>query len=87
MLYNVNLSVKILFIRTVLIYGYQNYPSLSKNLNLSKIIKLKNLFKFDLGYADHSPTGLLETIYNVATAISHKANFIEKHFTFNDKKK
>ena len=66
----------------ILIHGYQNYPTLSNKLNISKIYKLKKK-EFKIGYADHSSNGILETIYNCSTAISNGANIIEKHLTYN----
>ena len=66
-------------------FGYQTYPTVTKNLDLSKIGLIKKLIKkknIQLGYADHSPTGMLETIYNCSSSISHGANIIEKHFSF-----
>lgn len=67
-------------------FGYQTYPTITKNLDLSKIGLIKKLIKtknIQLGYADHSPTGMLETIYNCSSSISYGANIIEKHFSFN----
>ena len=60
-------------------YGYQNYPTLSNRLNISKIKK----YNYRLGYADHSNSGILETIYNCSTAVNYGASFIEKHLTYN----
>ena len=66
-----------------LMYGYQNYPTISNKLNISKINKLKRKYNYYLGYADHSSSGILETIYNCSTAISNGVTFIEKHLTYN----
>lgn len=73
--------------KIIIIFGYQIYPTKSCNLNLSKILLIKNsvnLFKnVSFAYADHSPNGILETIYNCSSAISYGAEIIEKHFAFN----
>lgn len=72
--------------KIVIIFGYQIYPTKSKNLYLSKISKIKSVFdnkkNIKFAYADHSSHGMLETIYNCSSAISHGAEIIEKHFTF-----
>lgn len=65
--------------------GYQNYPTQSKKLNLKKIDVIKKKLKIKVGYADHSCTGLNETIYNSSSAVSMGAEMIEKHLTFNNK--
>ena len=73
--------------KIIIIFGYQIYPTNSKNLNLSKILKIKSIFhnkkNIKFAYADHSPNGILETVYNCSSAISYGAEIIEKHFTFN----
>jgi N,N'-diacetyllegionaminate synthase len=72
--------------KIIIIFGYQIYPTKSCNLNLSKILFLKNGVNFvrnvSFAYADHSPNGILETIYNCSSAISYGAEIIEKHFAF-----
>ena len=70
-----------------LMIGFQNYPTLSKSLNLKKILNYKKKFKKKIGYADHSSNGIYETIYNCSTAVGFGCNIIEKHFTFNKNKK
>lgn len=70
-----------------LMIGFQNYPTLSKSLNLKKMLSFKKKFKKKIGYADHSSNGINETIYNCSTAIGFDCNIIEKHFTFNKNKK
>lgn len=72
--------------KLIIVFGYQAYPTKSINLNLSKILLLKNSIdlkkNISFGYADHSPNGMLETIYNCSSAISYGAEIIEKHFAF-----
>ena len=69
--------------KIIIMYGYQNYPTLSNKLNISKLKNFGNKYDYDLGYADHSSGGVLETIYNCSSAIAHDVIFIEKHFSFN----
>ena len=38
----------------VLIYGFQNYPTDYANINLSKMLKIEDLFDLPVGYADHT---------------------------------
>lgn len=78
-------AVRRLYNKNVIImFGYQIYPTKSNNLNLIKIKELKKKYKFlKFGYADHSPNGIFETIYNCSSAISMGTSVIEKHFTYN----
>jgi sialic acid synthase SpsE len=69
--------------KIILMYGYQIYPTTSRNLRLLKIKKLKEKLKnknIVFGYADHSPNGLLETVYNCSSSIAMGATIIEKHY-------
>ena len=56
------------------------YPSPINDLNLNSIKFLKNKFKCEVGYSDHS-----ESIYTPLIAIGSGAKVIEKHFTLNKK--
>ena len=68
--------------KVYLIHGFQNYPTKSNKLNLSKINTLSKKFNLEIGYSDHSSSGLEETIYNCAIAVSFNVKIIEKHFSY-----
>ena len=38
----------------ILMYGFQSYPTNYTDINLSKMLKIKNLFDLPVGYADHT---------------------------------
>jgi N,N'-diacetyllegionaminate synthase len=56
-----------------------SYPCVAENLNLPKIQLLKKYFK-KVGFSDHSIG-----VYGSFIAMSYGVNFIEKHFTTNNK--
>lgn len=66
----------------LLMFGFQNYPTVYQDVNLSKIRKTMKLFDgFDYGYADHtawdSPHNELVTLLGAASGM----RYIEKHVT------
>tara|TARA_B100000963_G_C22619471_1_gene669141 strand:+ start:14 stop:1018 length:1005 start_codon:yes stop_codon:yes gene_type:complete len=68
--------------QTILMFGFQNYPTKYEDVNISKIKKIQSLYpKKFFGYADHTawnePNNELITLL-VAT---HSMDFIEKHVT------
>ena len=70
------------FSNILLMFGFQNYPTVYEDVNLSKIRKLMKLFgDFEYGYADHtawdSPHNELVTLLGSASGMS----YIEKHVT------
>ena len=68
----------------ILMYGIQNFPTKLSDLNLNKIIFLKEKFKCSIGYADHTDSD--ETFYSkYIPLLAHSlgANIIEKHITIN----
>ena len=68
----------------VLMYGIQNFPTKLSDLNLNKIIFLKEKFRCLIGYADHTDSN--ETFYSkYIPLLAHSlgANIIEKHITIN----
>ena len=70
--------------KIIFMFGYQIYPTITKNLDLSKIGLIKKLIKTKIfNWVMLTITGMLETIYNCSSSISHGANIIEKHFSFN----
>ena len=56
-----------------------SYPLEAKKVNFSKLDKIKKLTK-NIGYSGH-----YDNIEDAVIAISKGANFIEKHFTTNNK--
>jgi sialic acid synthase SpsE len=70
--------------KILLMFGFQNYPTVYKDVNLNKIRKIMRLFNdFEYGYADHtawdSPHNELVTLLGAASGMS----YIEKHVTTN----
>jgi N,N'-diacetyllegionaminate synthase len=66
----------------VLMFGFQNYPTLFEDVNLNKIRKIMKFFpKFQYGYADHtawnSQYNELITLLGAASGMS----YVEKHVT------
>jgi len=76
-------AVKFFHLRkTVLMFGFQNYPTKYEDVNLHKIRKIQGLFKGSIfGYADH--TAWDENNNNLITLMvsSNGMDFIEKHVT------
>lgn len=70
------------FTNILLMFGFQNYPTVYEDVNLSKVRKIMKLFdSFEYGYADHtawdSPYNELVTLLGAASGMS----YIEKHVT------
>lgn len=67
--------------KIVLMYGFQNYPTDYANINLSKMLKMANLFDLPVGYADHTafddPNN--EVVSTMAAMMGF--NILEKHYT------
>lgn len=66
----------------VLMFGFQNYPTVYEDINLNKIRKLMKQFKdFEFGYADHTgwDSNLNELVTLLGAASGMK--YIEKHVT------
>ena len=38
----------------VLMYGFQTYPTNYADINLSKMLKIRDIFNLPVGYADHT---------------------------------
>lgn len=63
-----------------------NYPTLYHNANLGMINDLKKKFpNYLIGYSDHTPPD--KNMHVLSTAYTLGAKVIEKHFTFNKKKR
>ncbi len=65
----------------ILMYGFQNYPTDYETINLSKMIKIKNLFDLPVGYADH--TAYDDPYNEIISAMPSfmGINILEKHYT------
>jgi len=65
----------------LLMYGFQAYPTNYKDINLSKMIKMKNLFNLPVGYADHTAFDDENNVDISAMAAAMGINILEKHYT------
>ena len=77
-----NLYKKMRHSKITLLHCVSNYPCSEKNINLRVMNKLKEKFKFPVGYSDHSNS---ETA--AVMSVCFGASVIEKHFTLNKKAK
>ncbi len=65
----------------LLMYGFQSYPTNCSDINLSKMMKIKDLFNLPLGYADHTA---FDDPYNEIVSVMGAMmgiNVLEKHYT------
>ena len=66
----------------ILMFGFQNYPTIYKDVNLEKVRKLMRLFdNIEYGYADHTAG---ESSYNELVTLLGAASgmkYVEKHIT------
>ena len=64
-----------------LMYGFQAYPTNYSDVNLSKALKIKDLFNLPVGYADHTafddPYNEIISVVGAMMGI----NVLEKHYT------
>ena len=68
----------------ILMFGFQNYPTVYEDVNLNKIRKLMKIFdNFEYGYADH--TGAKNNYNELITLLGAASGmkYIEKHVTTN----
>ena len=65
----------------ILMYGFQSYPTKYADINLSKMLKIRDLFNLPIGYADHTafddPNNQIISIMGATIGI----NILEKHYT------
>jgi len=67
---------------TILMFGFQNYPTIYENINLNKIRKIQSLYADkEFGYADH--TAWNESNHELITLLvaANGMDYIEKHVT------
>ncbi len=65
----------------ILMYGFQNYPTDYANINLSKMLKVRDLFKVSVGYADHTAWDDPNNEIISVMAATMGFNILEKHYT------
>ncbi len=65
----------------LLMYGFQSYPTKYIDINLSKMIKIRDLFKLPIGYADHTAFDDPNNEVIGCMAAMMGINILEKHYT------
>lgn len=65
----------------ILMYGFQSYPTNYSEINLSKMLKIKQLFNLPLGYADHTAFDDPNNEVISILAATMGFNILEKHYT------
>lgn len=65
----------------ILMYGFQGYPSKYTDINLSKMLKIRNLFNLPVGYADHTAFDDPNNEIISVMAAMMGFNILEKHYT------
>ncbi|WP_053956735.1 N-acetylneuraminate synthase family protein [Inediibacterium massiliense] len=66
-----------------LMYGFQSYPTRYEDVNLSKILKIRDLFDVPVGYADHTSFDDKNNVDISAIAAAMGIYVLEKHYTPN----
>lgn len=62
-------------------YGYQNFPTLTDEVHLRYMMKLKQLFELPLGYQDHTDADAAAAFWLPAAALGMGVDILEKHIT------
>jgi len=65
----------------LLMYGFQSYPTKYTDINLSKMLKIRDLFKLPIGYADHTAFDDSNNEIISCMASMMGINILEKHYT------
>ena len=65
----------------LLMYGFQSYPTKYTDINLSKMLKIIDLFKLPIGYADHTAFDDPNNEIISIMAATMGFNILEKHYT------
>lgn len=65
----------------LLIYGFQSYPTNYKDINLSKLLKIKELFELPVGYADHTGYDDENNVDISVMCAAMGINILEKHYS------
>jgi len=64
-----------------LMYGYQNFPTITDEVHLRYMMKLKQLFELPIGYQDHSDAETEAAFWLPAAALGIGVDILEKHIT------
>lgn len=65
----------------MMMYGYQNYPTKTRGVNLRYISSLKQIFHLPVGYSDHTDGDSEMAMILPMLAIPYGASILEKHIT------
>lgn len=65
----------------LLMYGFQSYPTKYTDINLSKMLKIRDLFNLPIGYADHTAFDDPNNEIISCMAAMMGINILEKHYT------
>ena len=72
----------------ILMFGFQNYPTSYKDINLKKIKKIQEIYKkHQFGYADHTDWNHNQNQFITLLISSNNMDFVEKHITIRPGKK
>ena len=67
---------------TILMFGFQNYPTVYEDVNLNKVRRLMKLFdNFEYGYADHTSWDSEHNELITLLGASSNMKYVEKHVT------
>ena len=88
-IYNAIKSIDLSKNKVVLLHGFQSYPTRIMDTNLWRINKLKKEFKdlVEYGFQDHIAGSDKKNLYVSLIALGFGIKYIEKHITFDRKKK
>jgi sialic acid synthase SpsE len=67
----------------LLMSGFQSYPTNYQDINLSKMVKLRNLFDLPIGYADHTAYNDPDNSFVSVLGAAMGFEILEKHYTPN----
>ena len=65
----------------ILMYGFQSYPTNYADINLSKMLKIRDIFDIPVGYADHTAFDDVNNEIVSIMAATMGFNVLEKHYT------
>ena len=68
----------------LMMYGFQNYPTNIRDINLSKISILENILQYKIGYADHTTFSDILKEQLILTSFALGANIQEIHYVLDE---